>query len=168
MRGAQVWLKNMHHPPLLLLLPWVLWGWCCKQGKVLPTPPCSHHVPPLSTQSLAGYAASWHKHGRQLGHGFNWGCLLFLAAGSPRNCVLQLYLCLLKDFMRLNTLTLDKVSDAAVNMVENVRTLNRSTNKQTLNFSSVTASFLVTFFMEQCCIFADAEQKNHFTRFIFI
>lgn len=50
--------------------------------------------------------------------------------------------------MSLNTLTLDKVSDRSVNMKENVYTVNSSTNKQTLNFSSVMASFLVTFLME--------------------
>ena len=72
MKGPQVWLKNMHHPPLLFLFLCVLRGWCLKQGKILPMDPCSPYVPSACIASLAGCAASWHKHGRQLGH----GCLL--------------------------------------------------------------------------------------------
>jgi len=50
-----------------------------------------------------------------------------------------------------------------VNMMENVHAAHFRKkirkNKQTFNFSSVTASFFVTFFMELHCFFADVEQE---------
>lgn len=65
--------------------------------------------------------------------------------------------------MRLNTLTLSKVSDASVSMMQNVSAVHSSSNKQ-LNFE-----FLLSYGIIPCdflCLFADAEQKNLFIRLV--
>lgn len=63
--------------------------------------------------------------------------------------------------MRLNTLTLNKVSDTSVSMMQNVRAV--QIYKQ-LNFE-----FLLTYDTFPCdflCLFADAEQETLLIRFI--
>lgn len=53
--------------------------------------------------------------------------------GCPRHCPPTVPT-LPKDFMRLNTVTLSKVSDTSVSMVENVTAVHSGSNKQTIAF----------------------------------
>lgn len=82
--------------------------------------------------------------------------LLFLAMSCPRSCTFAYGCHEVESIYTWQGLR-------CVNMMENVHAAHFRKkirkNKQTFNFSSVTASFFVTFFMELHCFFADVEQE---------